>query len=171
MNPPQSYPRLEHKYAVLFFAAALAASLCLLTGCAAIAPGSDPVVVRAEQLQTVANASFSLVVRLDNADRPFWRTNAPAFHAFVEHLREPVQMPAPATAPSALLPGAQLLEGRATLPRFIAVQWNLDTAKLEYKAIKSAGSSNALAAAMLTVQVLTQQSSAWLSVLTNKPTH
>ena len=50
-------------------------------------------VVRAEQSITIANATFDSAVKIDNANRSFFRTNAPAFHQFCEWLRTPVVMP------------------------------------------------------------------------------
>lgn len=132
------------------------AFLSFLFGCASLQPGADPVVVRAEQTQVGVEAAFDLIVKIDHLDRGFWRTNAPAFHDFVEKLRAPV--------PVAGLPG-----GRPTLPRYIAVQWELDRAKLHYKAAKSAAGSNAVMSAVLAVEGLAQQTGAWLTIITNRP--
>ena len=98
-------------------------------------------------------AGFDLVINLDHADRGFWRTNAPAFHNFAEYLREQL--------PVANVPG------RTNLQRYLITQWQLDQAKLAYKAGKSAATSNALIAAEIALQQLSAQTAARLTIVTN----
>ena len=62
----------------------------VVTGCSTVAAGSDPLVVRAQQVETVAYSAFDTFLKIDNADRAFIASNAPAVHAFAEQLRQPV---------------------------------------------------------------------------------
>lgn len=120
----------------------------ILWACASVAPGNDPVVVRAEQLETDAKATFDLVLNIDNANRGFFATNAAPFHAFCETLRQPVTV-----------------DGTNTLPRAAAVLWLLDQDKQSYEQL--GGSTNALWSAMSTVSTLISQAGAWSQVVTN----
>lgn len=65
-------------------------SALMLTGCSTVAPGSDPLVVRAQQVETTAYSAFDTLLKIDNANRAFFATNAPGVHAFAEQLRQPV---------------------------------------------------------------------------------
>ena len=131
--------------------AALTAALILgiLLGCAQLQPGADPLVVNTERTETIAKTTFDLVMQVDNTDRGFWRTNAPAFHSFVEWLREP-----------------QTVQTN-TLPRCLAMILSVDDVKLDYRAARA--SSNDLATAVLTLHGALNQAGAWLTVVTNKP--
>lgn len=126
-----------------------------LIGCAQIQKGSDPLVVNVERLETTGKATFDLVLGLDNSDRGFWRTNAPAFHDFCEWLRQPQGVPVSnATA-----------ELKLELPRASAMLLGLDNVKLDYKAARA--SSNDLFTALMTVQSAVNQASAWSTIVTN----
>ncbi len=122
--------------------------LCF-TGCAQLSPGADPIVVRAEQLEQTASASFDLVVSVDNADRGFWRTNAAAFHGFAEWLRAPV---------------ATL--SNTNEPRGLGMILLVDNAKLQYQANKS--QSNLLLSAMSDLSAAESQASAWSTIVKTK---
>lgn len=112
-------------------------------GCVApINPGQDPLPVRAEQLETTANSAFQLVVDLDNSDRGFWRTNAPAFHNFAEWLREPIQVGT-----------------NAPQRRGIEMVLQVDVAKMQYEANKS--QSNVLITAISDLEIAANQATAW----------
>lgn len=56
-------------------------------GCSHLQPGADPLIVRTEQTEKIAAATFDEILRLDDGNRAFYRTNAPQFHAFAERLR------------------------------------------------------------------------------------
>lgn len=127
----------------LFVGLALLGSLAL--GCAHLAPGADPLVVRVEQTQTTAKGAFDLVLKFDHANRPYWRTNAPAFHDFCEWLRVPTTTTA-----------------GVSLPRCSAMLWTLDSVKVAYKA--GSASSNALVTALATVTEAANQANAWLTI-------
>lgn len=115
----------------------------ILVGCVApLNPGQDPLPVRAEQLETTANSAFQLVVDLDNSDRGFWRTNAPAFHNFAEWLREPIQ-----------------IGTNAPQRRGIEMVLQVDTAKMQYEANKS--QSNVLITAISDLEIAANQATAW----------
>lgn len=121
-----------------------------------VAPGADPVVVNIERGQIMAESGFDTVLALDESDRGFWRTNAPAFHNFCEDLRRPVPWNA---------------DGRTTLPRYLAAQLQVSRLKQDYKAAKSSASSNAVVSAELSLKALLGQTTAWLTIVTNQPNH
>jgi hypothetical protein len=115
-------------------------------GCATVSPTSDPIVVHAEQVETSADAAFQLVVDLDNADRGFWTTNAPAFHTFAEWLRQPVPTP---TNPNE--------------PRGLGMILLVDQAKLAYET--NSAMTNVLAATLADLQTALNQASAWTTIV------
>lgn len=124
----------------------IAAIICLFVGCATLQPGADPLVVRAEQLETAAEASFQLVVSVDNSDRGFWMTNAPAFHNFAEWLRAPVA-----------------LNGNTNEPRGLGMILLVDSAKMAYLSNKS--QSNVLITAISDLQAAAVQADAWATIV------
>lgn len=124
----------------------------MMAGCAHTQPGNDPIIVNAERAQTIAGPTFDLVLETDNANRPLWKKQIPAFHDFCEWLRQP-QI-------------AQLADGTPTnVQRAIAMQLNLDKVKLDYKASKVC--SNAVLEAVAALQSIETQANAWLLVITN----
>ena len=121
-----------------------------LVGCATLSPGADPLVVRVEQGQTVANATFDMVLKQDNSNRDFWRTNAPAFHQFCEWLRTP-----------------STYQSTTTVPRCVLIELNVDDLKVAYKASKTASNSNALWTAFGTLSEVITQAQSWNTIVTN----
>lgn len=121
----------------------------VFVGCATLQPGADPLVVRAQQLETTADASFQLVVSVDNSDRGFWRTNAPAFHNFAEWLRTPV--------PTASNPNE---------PRGLGMILLVDADVLAYRANKS--QSNILISAISDLSLVAAQAQAWSAIVSAK---
>lgn len=121
----------------------------LLNGCATLDPNADPFVVRTEQLQKQADATVDFVLGVDNADRGFWRTNAPAFHNFCEYLRTPI--PVSPTHNS---------------PRVLAIEANVQQLKVQYKANRSAGNSNLLFQVSSELAVLVSQAGSWSNIVT-----
>lgn len=107
------------------------AATALFTGCVKLKPGADPIVVRAEQTETMAKATFSAFLQMDNADRDFVRTNLPAAHAFAEWLRTPQ------------------VAGDPSSRRWIVMVNDLDVVKLNY--IKRRASSDDVSLAVATV--------------------
>jgi len=69
------------------FAALVALMGLFLAGCAAIAPGHDPVVVRAEQTQRLAFESLNAFLRLEHSNRAFYMVKTPRVHEAAESLR------------------------------------------------------------------------------------
>ena len=120
----------------------------LLAGCASLQPGADPLIVRAEQTETIAKSAFDTVLKFDNSNRGYWETNAPAYHSFCEWLRQP-----------------QTVEVTNTLPRAAALLISLDDIKLAYKS--STASSNALVEAITTVSAAVTQAQAWITISTS----
>lgn len=121
-------------------------------GCATLNPGADPFVVRVEQTQTAAGATFDFILRLDNADRGFWRTNAPSFHSMCEWMRTPQPY------------------GSNSLARCVVMQLNVDDLKIAYRASRSTGSSNALYSAWMVLNTLLAQSQSWSNIVSS-PVH
>jgi hypothetical protein len=127
----------------------LAALVFGAVACAHVQPGNDPLVVHVEQVQTTAKGAFDLVLNVDNANRNFYRTNAPGFHSFCEWLRVP-------TATS---------DG-GTLPRASAMLWTLDAEKLAYK--NGTATSNAVTTALVIVTESVNQAQTWIATLNLK---
>ena len=123
--------------------------LALFISCATLNPGADPFVVRVEQAQTGASATFDFLLHLDHANRSFWKTNAPEFHKFAEWLRTPQPY------------------GTNTFARAVVIQLNLSDLKLEYKAAKTAGNSNALYTALAVLKAAMAQCNSWSNILTS----
>lgn len=67
-------------------------ALALLTfglgGCRSVEPGHDPLIVRVEQAETLAFATFDTFLKIEHAQRANTRLYFPEAHAFAEHLRE-----------------------------------------------------------------------------------
>jgi len=137
------------KWKLLLFS--LIAAIGLGVGCASIQPGNDPLVVRTEQTLATGKSLFDTTLGIDHANRPFFATNAPAFHIFCEWLREPQAVP----------------ELSGTLPRASALLYSLDTIKRDYQASKA--SSNTLYTALATFESVSSQAGAWLTIATNLP--
>jgi hypothetical protein len=127
----------------------LTAALAGILGCVPLQPGADPLIVRCEQAETIAKTSFDGVLSIDNSQRDFYRTSAPAFHNFCEWLRQP-----------------QTVEVTNTLPRATAMIVSLDDVKLAYKGARA--SSNDVWIALQTLTSAMGQANAWLS---NGPTN
>lgn len=129
-------------FAVLFILA--------LSSCATIAPGSG-FIVRVERTQRVAAATLDFVLSLDEGDRDFWRTNAPAFHDFCEWLR----------SPSAVTPSLQ---------RGLAIQKSVQDLKVRYKQQTTTQNSNALYLAWAILDSTIIQANSWSNIVTS-PIH
>jgi len=119
----------------------------IIQGCATLSPTADPFVVRVEQTQTTASSTFDLVLNVDNANRAFWVTNAPAFHQFCEWLRTPQTYQ---TLP---------------VPRVVAIQLNVDDLKRSYITSKTTGTSNALWSAWSVMDTAVGQASSWYNIV------
>ena len=115
----------------------------LFSGCATLAPGADPLVVRCEQLEASSAATFNTALKIDDANRAFWRTNAPEFHAFMEYLRDPQGV------------------GTNTLPRDLAWVMALDDVKQSYKLHRA--TSNDLIIAISTVETAVARANQFIS--------
>lgn len=122
--------------------------VALLDGCATLDPNADPLVVRTEQIQRGADATFDFVLHVDNADRGFWRTNAPAFHTFCEGLRTMVPY------------------GTGTIQRVLAAELNVQQLKVRYKTNRDSGNSNALFQASSALSTLVVQANSWSNIVT-----
>ena len=121
------------------------------TGCATVQPGSDPLVVRVEQTESVALSTFTAFLKVDNADRAFWRTNAPELHAFAEYLRAPVP------------------DGTNTIQRDLAWCQSLDAIKRGY--IAGNVNSNSVAMVMETLEATMSQAQRYLAIASTNTIH
>lgn len=139
-----------------FLALCIALGL-LLSGCAALAPGADALIVRTEQLEQTAQASFHLALVIDNEDRGFWRTNAPAFHNWCEWLRVPTKYEARNI----------FVTTNVTLPRYRVLLLSIDDIKQDYRTSKAY--SNSLNSALITLSSVLRQTESWLNIVTNTP--
>lgn len=128
------------------------AFLALFVSCATVNPDADVLVVRTEQAQAGALATFDFIIYMDHSNRTFWRTNAPAFHAFAEWLRTPQSY------------------GTSEVPRAVAIQLNLDDLKQTYKFARTSANSNALWAALQVLNAAVAQSWSWSNIITS-PIH
>lgn len=129
-------------FAVLFILA--------LSSCATIAPGSG-FIVHVERTQRVAAATLDFVLSLDEGDRDFWRTNAPAFHDFCEWLR----------SPSVITPSLQ---------KGLAIQKSVQDLKVRYKQQTTTQNSNALYLAWAILDSTIIQANSWSNIVTS-PIH
>ena len=124
--------------------------LTVTPGCAPLQPGADPIVVETERTEIVAKSTFDLILHVDNSNRPYFATNAPAFDELCQWLRQP-----------------QTIEGTNTQPRAAALILSVDDVKLDYKAGRT--SSNALWVACTTLQGLVNRAQAWSNVILPPP--
>jgi hypothetical protein len=120
-----------------------------ISGCAAVAPGNDPLVVNCERTETIAASTFDLVMKVDDSNRAFFAVSVPKFHTFVQWLREPQQVDS------------------YTLPRCLALVMNADNVKLAYKSGRA--TSNDLVTVVATLNSAMEQAAGWLNVVTNRP--
>lgn len=124
-------------------------TLCLgavVAGCAGLKPGEDPIVVNAERLETTADGAFTFVKNVDDADRGFYRTNAPAFHEFVEWLRTPIRM-----------------EGTNVIRRGPAMILAVNSAKHSYQ--QNHFESNLLTVAVNSLSAAVLQAQSWKTII------
>lgn len=116
-----------------------------VAGCKTIT--GDPVVVRAEQSIAIGNATLNAAVHVDDSNRAFFRTNAPAFHSFCEWLRTPV-----------IVPPLRVAE-----PRGIAIIESANVVKQAYKHTRGTNELNQLVQALATIETATAQAQGWLT--------
>lgn len=121
-------------------------SLLLVGGCATILPGNDPLVVETERVLTIGQGTFELVTTIDDANRSFWKTNAPPFHEFVEWLRTKITL----NETNIVRRGPGMLQ-------------SLNNVKIEYKQHKA--SSNAVYTVLATVQSALNEAQTWLATV------
>src|ERR1051326_1289997 len=125
-NPPRPpAPTFPSSAAVIFL---IGLTSFFAVGCAPLQPGADPLLVRTEQIEKAAASTFDFLLNIDDANRDFYRTNAPQFHAAMEKLRE-----------------KEDFHG-TNYPRSIAVVLRLNEVKTAYRTDRS--NSNFLATAV-----------------------
>jgi|GEM_PF-1089057 len=129
----------------------LAASFTF-TGCAPLQKGADPLIVRAEQSETVANATFDSAVRIDYAGGSLLAAKVPPFHAFCEWLRQPVVI-SPFTN---------------AFPRGLAIVRSLDAVKNNYEQNKGTNEYAVLISSLAAVESATVQAQQLIVTATTK---
>ncbi len=122
---------------------AVAVTPLLFAGCAGLTKGADPIVVRVEQSETIAYSTFDTFLSIDNANRNFFLSNAPAFHQFAEYLRAPT-----------------IVNGTNLIPRGKAFIYSLDQVKLQYKS--GLATSNQVANVLATLEVALMQAQQYI---------
>lgn len=120
-------------------------------GCAVLQKGADPIVVEAERVLTVGQGTLTLANNVDNANRSYWKTNAPMFHAFVEWLREPIN-----------------LGGTNLIRRGPGFMYSLDYVKHAY--LDGKATSNSVWTAIAAASAAVAQAQNWLSTVNTNTT-
>lgn len=87
-----------------------------LTGCAHVDANADPLIVRAEQTERIADSTFSLFLHLEDQNHALVKANAPKIAEFAEWLRAP-----------------QPVHG-TDMPRASALVYSLNDVKAAYRA-------------------------------------
>lgn len=111
-------------------------ALLLFTGCAAVAPGHDPVVVHAERTIAVSFDACDAFLRIEHAQREWYRIATPGLHDFAETLR--ADAPAAFTTARALLKAykaARTPDHKANLDTALALTTQLATEATRWIAI------------------------------------
>ena len=126
---------------------ALCAVSLLFTGCASIASGNRAVVVRAEQSISLANATLDSAVHIDDANRLWSMSHAPAFHQFCEWLRAPVVM----------------LPLTNSLPRGLAIVASADAVKETYKRTNNTNDYALLISSLAVLESATSQAQKFIA--------
>lgn len=126
----------------------------ILTGCAALAPTANPLVVRAQQTQAIGYTTIKSFVTLEHNNEAFVKANIPAMHTYAEWLRAP-----------------QVINATNVYPRGIAFFKSLDAIVVQYK--KGTADSNQVVNVLATVETAVNQaqwyiSSMGASTLTNQ---
>lgn len=110
----------------------LAMLFMAVVGCKTIDPDADLLVVRVEQTQKIALATFDTFLRFDDGRREWMREQAPEAHAFAEWLREP--------------------QGVTQIPRGVAILESLQAVKVAYKKARDQTGRDRLIAALAAVE-------------------
>lgn len=137
-----------------------AVAAAVIIGCGTIQQGHDPLIVRVEQAETMAADTFDTVLRLNSVNRPFWRTNLPAFHEYCEWLRETQAVTFRLRSSNA--PGG-FVTRTAIATRSSAMVIELNEVKHEYRAGKA--SSNTLWGVYSALNSALAKASEWVSSL------
>lgn len=140
--------RFKTYLAIACFWALILSPVAIEFGCANVkyAPGADPLVVETEALETRAQNGFDLVLHADDANRDFFRTNAPGFHGACEWLRSPIAY-----------------HGTVTVARAQCIILQLDDVKKDYKSGRA--NSNQLAAASSILSSALTQVQIWIPTI------
>jgi hypothetical protein len=126
---------------------ALAVSL-ILPACKTIT--GNPIIIRAEQTETITLATFDAMLKIDDSNRAFYKSNLPQFHDFCEWLRVLIKV-----------------NQTNSMPRGAALCYSLNQVKLAYKS--GLTTSNAVITAIAATESALAQAQNWLSQInTNK---
>lgn len=135
-------------------ALAIAMMLLLLAGCslfqrAPVAPGEDPVVVRAQQTHRLAFTAIDSFLKVENENRAWISANIPEIHAFAEKLRA---------------------KDQATGERYAAARLKQAWAAIElYRATPTSAAGTELENQLAEIEAIARQARAYLTTIqTNK---
>ena len=137
--------------ALATLAAAILAAAGCFSGCSTLAPGADPVEVRAEQMEGVSADTFDLFLHVEYDNVDFCRSNLPAVHAAAEWLRQPVTL------------------GTNVWSRDIAMVQSFDATRRAYKANRTADNKASLTAALAALETALRQVQEHLATLAATP--
>jgi len=126
-------------------------SLCLallvMTGCASVAPGHDPVVVRAEQSLSIAFDTIDTFLKLEHDNQELVKKKLPEVHAFAQKLR------------------AKVTVGGKTQPFGISVIQSATDVKNAYKRNRSPENKANLISALASLEAIVRETQQHLTAI------
>lgn len=126
-------------------------SLCLalwvMTGCASVAPGHDPVVVRAEQSLSIAFDTIDTFLKLEHGNQELVKQKVPEVHAFAQKLR------------------AKVTVGGKTQPFGISVIQSATDVKNAYKRNRSPENKANLISALASLEAIVRETQQHLTAI------
>lgn len=109
------------------------------SGCSTLAPGADPVEVRAEQVEGLFADTADLFLKLEYENIDYCRTNLPDVHKAAEFLRQPVTL------------------GTNVWPRDIAMVQSFDATRRAYKSNRTSENKASLIAGLSALEEALRQ--------------
>lgn len=150
-NPNPSPDPMKKAILPVLLCAGLAATMLYSSSCASVAPGADPIEVRAEQTIAVASDTFDELLKLEYQNVELVRSNAPAVHRFCEYMRQPVVL------------------GTNTWPRDIAIIESATTVRKVYKANRNAANRASLISGLATVEASLAEAQKYMTMIGAPP--
>ena len=103
--------------------AAVVALAVILVACSTVAPGQDPILVRAQQTYSVALDSFDLLFNLENDNKALIEEKLPGTHAVVDKIKVQAKVALPALLSA--IDTYKVNKDKDTLIKILAVVENL----------------------------------------------